>query len=62
MWSPWRQVSSPVLTTAVMLAGSTTATSPRSIRAAPTPPARATIIEPPYPAPVSTRGVDTRGG
>src|SRR5579862_3068513 len=38
---PWRTMSSPVLTTAVMLAWPTTAARPRSIRAAPTPPARA---------------------
>ena len=51
MCRPCSRVSSPVLTTAVMPAGSVTATRPRSMRAAPTPPARATIIEPPYPGP-----------
>ena len=44
MWSPWRTVSSPVLTMAVMSAGGTTSTIPRRSRAAPTPPARAVII------------------
>src|SRR5687767_1435745 len=40
MASPWRTRSSPVFTIAVTSAGSWTATIPRSIRAAPTPPAR----------------------
>ena len=45
MCSPWSSVSSPVLTMAVIYAGGTTSTIPRRSRAAPTPPARAAIIE-----------------
>src|SRR4051794_25086880 len=42
MYRPWSTRSSPVLTTATISKGSTTPSSPRNIRAAPTPPARAT--------------------
>src|SRR5579875_1374506 len=68
MCSPCMTVSSPVLTTAVMSCGGATETSPLSIRAAPTPPARATIIAEPYPRrpadryaarPVPTVALDT---
>ena len=44
MCSPWRTVSSPVLTMAVIDAAGTTSTMPRRSLAAPTPPASATII------------------
>ena len=44
MCSPCRTVSSPVLTMAVISDGGTTSTIPRRSRAAPTPPASATIV------------------
>ena len=53
MWSPWRTVSSPVLTTAAISEGGTTSTSPRSSRAAPTPPANAVITAEPLAFPSS---------
>src|ERR1044071_3273319 len=43
MCSPWSTRSSPTLPTTVMSAGGTTCTSPASMRAAPTPPARTQI-------------------
>ena len=42
---PWNTVSSPVLTMAVTSVASTISSSPRRNRAAPTPPAMATITE-----------------
>src|SRR3954454_10645032 len=48
MCRPWSTTSSPVLTMAVIDEGSVASTRPRSMRAAPTPPARATSTAPPY--------------
>ena len=57
MSSPWRTMSSPVFTIAVTAVGSCTATSPRSSRAAPTPPPSPVITAPdatgPSPAPAA---------
>src|SRR4051794_12247453 len=44
MYRPCSVISSPVLTIAVTSAGATTCTTPSRKRAAPTPPARVTII------------------
>src|SRR5579875_2087553 len=52
MWSPWSTMSSAVLMTALRDAWPTTEARPRSIRAAPTPPAKALTLRAPALSPL----------